>query len=57
MWWLDEMYAMQPMSSPSVFNFFSPDFRPNGPLKDANLTAPEFQITTAVTGISAPNHS
>ncbi len=56
MWWLDEMYAMQPMSSPSVFNFFSPDFRPNGPLKDANLTAPEFQITTAVTGISAPNH-
>jgi uncharacterized protein (DUF1800 family) len=56
MWWLDDMYAMQPMSSPSVFNFFSPDFRPNGPLKDANLTAPEFQITTAVTGISAPNH-
>lgn len=56
MWWLDEMYAMQPMSSPSVFNFFSPDFRPNGPLKDANLTAPEFQITTAVTGISTPNH-
>lgn len=56
MWWLEDLFAMQPMSSPSVFNFFSPDFRPNGPLKDAGLTAPEFQITTAVTGISAPNH-
>lgn len=55
MWWLEEMFAMQPMSAPSVFNFFSPDFRPNGPLKDAGLAAPEFQITTAVAGITSPN--
>lgn len=56
LWWLEEMFAMQPMSSPSVFNFFTPDYRPNGPVKNANLVAPEFQITTAVTGITSPNH-
>lgn len=56
MWWVDEMVGMQPYSSPSVFNFYSPFFSPNGPLKDAGITAPEFQILTAVTGISMPNH-
>ena len=35
-----------PMASPSVFNFFQPDFAPNGPVADAGLAAPEFQITT-----------
>lgn len=54
-WWLDESFGMQPFSSPSVFNFYLPDYRPNGPVKDAGLVAPEFQITTAVTGISSPN--
>ena len=56
LWYLDEMVGMQPMSSPSVFNFYSPDYSPNGPVKDAGLVAPEFQITTAVTGINHPNH-
>ena len=35
-----------PLASPSVFNFFQPDFAPNGPVADAGLVAPEFQITT-----------
>ena len=55
MWWLDERLGMQPMSSPSVFNFYLPDYQPAGPVRDAGLVAPEFQITTAVTGISVPN--
>ncbi|MGI9592607.1 MAG: DUF1800 family protein, partial [Myxococcota bacterium] len=38
-----------PMSSPSVFNFFQPDFAPNGPVRDAGAVAPEFQVTTAST--------
>ena len=38
-----------PMSSPSVFNFFQPDFAPNGPVRDAGAVAPEFQITTSST--------
>ncbi|MEM9778154.1 MAG: DUF1800 family protein, partial [Chloroflexota bacterium] len=37
-----------PFASPSVFNFFSPDYRPLGPLNSAELTAPEFQIATSV---------
>lgn len=38
-----------PMSSPSVFNFFQPDFAPNGPVRDTGGVGPEFQITTAST--------
>lgn len=34
-----------PLMSNSVFNFFQPDFSPNGELTDAGLTAPEYQIT------------
>jgi uncharacterized protein (DUF1800 family) len=40
------LLQQHPMASPSVFNFFQPDFAPNGPIKDAGLRAPEFQITT-----------
>ena len=32
--------------SPSVFNFFAPDYAPQGAIADAKLVAPEFQITT-----------
>ncbi len=40
------LVGQHPMASPSVFNFFQPDFAPNGPIQQAGLTAPEFQITT-----------
>jgi uncharacterized protein (DUF1800 family) len=40
------LLQQHPMASPSVFNFFQPDFAPNGPIKEAGLKAPEFQITT-----------
>jgi uncharacterized protein (DUF1800 family) len=38
--------------SPSVFNFFRPDYAPPGEILNAGLVAPEFQITheTTVTG-------
>ena len=42
-------------SSPSVFNFFLPDFRPNGIIGDNNLFAPEFQIMTSSTMLNYPN--
>jgi uncharacterized protein (DUF1800 family) len=39
-----------PMRSPSVFNFYRPGFKPNsGELKDADLLAPEMQITHETT--------
>jgi uncharacterized protein (DUF1800 family) len=40
----------EPMSAPSVFNFFMPNYRPPGALTDANLLAPEFQIVNASFG-------
>ncbi len=40
-----------PMSSPSVFNFFQPDFAPDAAFREAGLVAPEFQIVTSSTAI------
>ncbi len=45
--------AQTPMRSPSVFNFYTPDYvPPNTAIATANLVAPEMQITneTSVTG-------
>ena len=35
-----------PMNSPTVFNFFFPDYRSPGILASAGLTTPEFQLTS-----------
>ena len=43
------------LASPSVFNFFLPYFQPNGPIADAGLVAPEFQIHNARTSIGYLN--
>jgi uncharacterized protein (DUF1800 family) len=53
--YLDELLGQDPGSSPSVFNFYLPDYTPPGAIADAGLVAPEFQITNAVTSISLPN--
>jgi len=44
------------MASPSVFNFFLPYFQPNGPIADAGLIAPEFQIHNSRTSIGYINY-
>lgn len=41
--------------SPSVFNFFLPDYQPNGIISDLNLFAPEFQIHNSNTSIGYLN--
>ncbi|MDQ7049654.1 MAG: DUF1800 domain-containing protein [Enterobacterales bacterium] len=33
-----------PLSAPHVFNFYSPSYSPSGPIADAGLVAPEFEI-------------
>ncbi len=38
--------AQEVLRSPSVFNFFQPSHSPAGPVRDAGLVAPEFQIAT-----------
>jgi uncharacterized protein (DUF1800 family) len=54
--YLRSIHAMEPMSSPSVFNFFKPGFSPAGEINDAGLVAPEFQILNDVTSLSVPNY-
>ena len=44
------------LNSPSVFNFFLPDYRPPGRIAEASLYAPEFQLMTSSTAITSLNH-
>ncbi len=44
-----------PMSAPSVFNFYSPEYEPPGRITDAALVGPEFQILNSVFAITLPN--
>lgn len=47
---LNHLYSLtgqRPLGAPSVFNFFQFDFQPIGPINDAELFGPEFQITNA----------
>ncbi len=51
----DEAVSQGILSSPSVFNFYLPEFQPNGPIADADLFAPEYQIHTSATSINYIN--
>jgi len=51
----DEAVSQGILASPSVFNFYLPEFQPNGPIADADLFAPEFQIHTSATAINYIN--
>jgi uncharacterized protein (DUF1800 family) len=42
----EKQLSQAPYRSASVFNFYRPDFSPNGKIKKAGLIAPEFQITS-----------
>ncbi|HEY2614243.1 MAG TPA: DUF1800 family protein [Chthoniobacterales bacterium] len=44
------------MHSPSVFNFFSPDFAAPGAIAEAGLRSPEFEITTETTVATTANY-
>ena len=44
-----------PLNALTVFNFFSPDYSPPGPLAAAGLVAPELQIADTIAVIQAPN--
>jgi uncharacterized protein (DUF1800 family) len=51
----DEGLGQSPLLAPSVFNFFSPNYRQPGPLAAAGLVAPEFQITTETSMVGGLN--
>ncbi|HPF72874.1 MAG: DUF1800 family protein [Rhodanobacteraceae bacterium] len=48
-------YGQLPLSSPSVFNFFKPDFAQPGEIRNSGRVSPEFQIATDTQLVSAPN--
>jgi hypothetical protein len=50
-----EHTEQRPLSSPSVFNFFQPDYQPIGGIADMDLFAPEFQITNSLSTIGYAN--
>lgn len=53
--WIPEEFGQEPLNSPTVFNFFSPDYVAPGAVALAGLRSPEFQITTETTVIEQAN--
>ncbi len=53
---LDYFFPEQsPLNAPSVFNFFTPAYSSSGPIGDAGLLSPEFQIFSETTAIRQAN--
>lgn len=48
-------FDQAPLESPTVFNFFVPDYVRAGPMAQAGMVAPEFQITNEVSAIVTLN--
>ncbi|MDB6146851.1 MAG: hypothetical protein JWO45_515 [Spartobacteria bacterium] len=53
--WLADEFGQTPLASPTVFNFFSPDYVAPGAIALAGLKSPEFQITTETTVVEQAN--
>jgi uncharacterized protein (DUF1800 family) len=51
----DNALGQSPLLAPSVFNFFSPDFKSPGEISAAGMVAPEFQSTTETTMVGGLN--
>ena len=51
----DDGLGQSPLLAPTVFNFFSPNFRQPGAIARAGLYAPEFQITTETSVVGSLN--
>ncbi len=47
--------TQSPLSAPTVFNFFLPDFQPNGEIANNDLVGPEYQIHNSRTSIEYMN--
>ncbi|MFP6859597.1 MAG: DUF1800 family protein [Roseibacillus sp.] len=51
------VFGQSPMSAPSVFNWFLPDYSPGGEVTIAGLTAPELQLATATLVVDRINYT
>ncbi len=58
-WWDYGNYfedtLQMPLNSPTVFNFYRPDYSPPGSLDRAGLDGPAFEIANSYTMVSLPN--
>jgi uncharacterized protein (DUF1800 family) len=52
----DSTLGQTPQSSPSVFNWFTPDFSPSGSLPTNGLVSPELQIANENTTFTSTNY-
>ena len=52
----DTALGMTPMGSPTVFNFYLPDYQYPGEIAAAGLYTPEFQLTSDTTTIGQANY-
>ncbi len=50
-------FGQSPMSAPSVFNWFLPDYSPGGKVTIAGLNAPELQLATATLVMDRINYT
>ena len=53
--YLADEFGQRPFDSPTVFNFFTPDYVAPGAIASAGLFSPEFQITTETTVVEQAN--
>ena len=54
-YYVQNVLKQHALASPSVFNFFLPAHSPSGEIAEANMVAPEFQITTSTTVMAVTN--
>ena len=54
-WWMESVFQQRPLSSPSVFNFYSPNFLPPGEMSQNVVYGPEFQILHEGTVVDSYN--
>ena len=58
-WWNNGRFynlaLQEPANSPTVFNFYRPDYQAPGLMTDSGLVGPAFQITDSFTSIAFPN--
>jgi uncharacterized protein (DUF1800 family) len=53
---IEQQLGQAPLRSPTVFNFFKPDFAQPGEVQDLGLVSPEFQILSDTMVMSTPNY-
>ena len=52
---IKESLSQLPLASPTVFNFYKPDYAPQGVIENKGLVAPEFELHNASTSVAYIN--